>query len=216
MPANLVHLSTQRNSPPKCADRRQALASLGMAAPVSNDPKEAAAAALFSELVRASDYTHESLAGEVGVSAGRVSQWATNRGAVPWDKAEKVARLLGTEPELISPSWGELREHFTESLLVRLTPEIVGASEGAAKKLAGLSPGQRLDLVKHASFIADALRLTLATILRASEDSQGGSIQRNGTSSRLDRSASTGKNAGESPVKADKSRERASRGAKRA
>lgn len=209
---SLGRLSIPVNRLAKCADERSALGSLGMAAPISKDPAEAEAADLFKRLIDASDWTHQSFAAETDVSPGRVSQWATNRGPVPWDKAERVAELLGTEPDLISPAWRRLRTYFMQSLLLRLTPEIVAASEGAAKKLAGLSPRQKLDVVTHAEPIAQAIQLTLRKVLAISEGNARGLISRDGADRRFNRAAGAGKDEGQREAATGEPRKRAAGG----
>ena len=92
-----------------------------MVAPLSTDPDEAQAAALLRRLLQERGFTHQSFAEEVSVSPGRVSQWATNRGGVPPERAAEVARHLQTSPESISVSWRRLRDQFLESQLSRLT-----------------------------------------------------------------------------------------------
>ncbi len=121
-------LSAKGNSRAKCADERRRLASLGMAAPVSKDPEESAAAALFADLLRQSEWTHQSLAEHLGVSPGRVSQWATNRGAIPADRAIEVAEALSTRPELVSPAWGRLKDQFLASQSAGLDAAMLGVA----------------------------------------------------------------------------------------
>lgn len=93
---------------------------------MSDDPEKAQIAALLKNLIRENGYTHQSFAEEIGVSPGLVSQWATNRGMVPAERALTVASLLGTEPEVISPSWKLLRDQFIASQPQRPDFEIMG------------------------------------------------------------------------------------------
>lgn len=211
--ANLAGLSTEYNRVPKCADERQRLASLGMAAPLSADPEAAAAAVLFRQLLEASDYTHETFAAQVEVSPGRVSQWATNRGSVPWDKARVVAGLLGTKPALISPGFRRLRDEFLSSHLSRLDAEIVSASQVVARAEAGLSPSQNLDMGKHADAIASAVRVTLLRAIQLAEGSYDELAQGNGADRRIDRAQSQGQVGGQAQVTGGQPKRRAAGGA---
>lgn len=86
-----------------------------MAAPISDDPEKAKTAALIKQLLRERGYTHQSFAEAIGVSPGLVSQWATNRGAVPAERALEVATLLHVAPEAVSPSWKALKAQFQAS-----------------------------------------------------------------------------------------------------
>lgn len=86
-----------------------------MAAPVSEDPEELRIADQLKALLRERGYTHDSFAAEAGVSAGRVSQWATNRGGVPPERASRVAQLLGVGPADVSLGWRRLRDEFAAS-----------------------------------------------------------------------------------------------------
>lgn len=89
-----------------------------MAAPVSDDPDKALVAARLKQLLRDRGYTHQSFAAELEVSPGLVSQWATNRGAVPPERALAVGNLLGVPPEEISPTWRVLRDQFLSSQIM--------------------------------------------------------------------------------------------------
>lgn len=169
MRSNLARLSVSVNRFAKCADGRHALASLGMVAPVSDDPQEAEAAALFSRLVKDSEWTHETLADKVGVSPGRVSQWATNRGAIPAERALAVANALGTEPELISVSWRKLRNEFVQSQLGRLTPAIVAHAVRMVRKATGIVEGKSINVEDDLELFAQSLRLAIAQDIEASE-----------------------------------------------
>ncbi|KRG65190.1 hypothetical protein ABB26_05135 [Stenotrophomonas humi] len=99
-----------------------------MVAPVSPDPEKAQISELLKKLIRERGYTHQSFSDAIGVSPGLVSQWATNRGAVPAERAMKVATLLGTKPEIISPIWRELREQFVASQPLRLDAATITAA----------------------------------------------------------------------------------------
>lgn len=99
-----------------------------MAAPVSDDPEKAKIAALLKQLLRERGYTHQSFAEAIGVSPGLVSQWATNRGAVPAERAMEVAALLHVEPDAISPSWKALKSQFLASQPQRLDAAIILAA----------------------------------------------------------------------------------------
>lgn len=105
-----------------------------MAAPISDDPEKAKIAALLKQLLRERGYTHQSFAEVIGVSPGLVSQWATNRGAVPAERAMEVATLLHVEPEAISPSWRALKTQFFESQLQRLDFEIMARTVVVLRK----------------------------------------------------------------------------------
>lgn len=194
---NLVYLSMAVNSSPKCADERQRIASLSMAAPVSVDPAEADAAALFKRLIDASDWTHESFAAEVEVSPGRVSQWATNRGPIPAERAIQVASLLGTQPELISPEWRRLLGQFLQSQTARLDGEMLDAIFMVAKKFAGLTGAQRLDPKRHAGPFADALRLTMRQAFGLPKETKNEPVRGNGADRRFNSAASQRQNDGE-------------------
>lgn len=116
------------NRNPKCADERSTIGFMPMASPLSKDQEKAQIAALLKSLIREKGYTHQSFAEEIGVSPGLVSQWATNRGTVPAERALTVASLLGTQPELISPSWRLLRNQFIKSQSRRLDSSIILAA----------------------------------------------------------------------------------------
>lgn len=169
MPVNLACLSVPVNRFTKCADGRHALAFLGMVAPISDDALEAEAAALFSRLIKDSEWTHETLADKVGVSPGRVSQWATNRGAIPAERALAVAQALGTQPELISVSWRNLRNEFVQSQLGRLTPAIVAHAVRMVRKATGIVEGKSINVEDDLELFAQSLRLAIAQDIEASE-----------------------------------------------
>jgi DNA-binding transcriptional regulator YdaS (Cro superfamily) len=114
-----------------------------MPAPLSANPEDAAAAALFSRLLRTGGWTHEKFAAEIGVSAGRVSQWATNRGAIPPERAVAVARLLGSSPALLSPVWGRLRDEWAASQPERQTEENMAQGLELLNLLADARPEDR-------------------------------------------------------------------------
>lgn len=99
-----------------------------MAAPISDDPEKAKTAALIKQLLRERGYTHQSFAEAIGVSPGLVSQWATNRGAVPAERALEVATLLHVAPEAVSPSWKALKAQFLASQPQRLDAAIILAA----------------------------------------------------------------------------------------
>ena len=139
----LGSLSVGVNSLPKCADGRHVLASLRMPAPVSTSPDDAAASALFSKLLKMHGWTHERFAAEIGVSAGRVSQWATNRGAIPPERAVAVAKLLGSSPDLLSPTWGRLRDEWVASQPERQTEENMAQGLELLNLLADARPEDR-------------------------------------------------------------------------
>lgn len=162
MSPNLAYLRLKDNRFSKCADERLALASLGMAASVSKDPAEAEAAALFKRLLDASDWTHETLADKVGVSPGRVSQWATNRGPIPPERAVPTATALGTRPELISVGWRHLRNEFVASHLGRLTEATIARAVIVAKQALAETGVARLNIERDPEIFAQALRAVIA------------------------------------------------------
>ena len=209
---SLGGLSNKRNSLTKCADERQSIAFLGMAAPVSEDSEATSASALFKRLIDESDWTHESFAAAVDVSPGRVSQWATNRGSVPWDKARLVAEKLGTKPALISPGFRRLRDEFLSSHLQRLDAEIISASQVVARQVAELAPGQRLSLDRHGDAIAEGIRLTLRRAIELSEGGYDESTQGDGADRRIDRAARKGEVSRQSAPAAAVARKRAAGG----
>lgn len=194
---------------PKCADQRQGIAFLSMAAPVSTDLAEADAAATFKRLIDGSEWTHESFAAEVDVSPSRVSQWATNRGPIPAGRAVQVAKLLGTQPELISPEWRRLLGQFLQSQSARLDGEMLRATFMVAKKFAGLTATQRLDPVRHAEQFSDALRLTMRQAFGLPEESKDELVRRDGEDRRFDSAAGKRKDGGEISAEATNPRKRA-------
>lgn len=183
MPSNLGQLSLIGNSLTKCADERHPLASLGMVAPVSKDPAEIVASALFKRLIDQSEWTHETFAAEVEVSPGRVSQWATNRGAIPAERAVIVAQKLGTLPERISPSWRALRDQFLASQFQRLTPETIERAILVAKQALQASGVVRPNVEKDPALFAQSLRAVVAEQL-ATEGSDDESTRGNGQAGR--------------------------------
>ena len=106
-----------------------------MAAHVSNDPEESQVAELLKQRIKDCGYTHESFAEVAGVSPSRVSQWVTNRGGVPAERAFVVARHLGLTPEAVSMSWRTLRDQFWISQVGKLDrgtgPTVRGAGKGS-------------------------------------------------------------------------------------
>lgn len=199
------------NSLTKCADERSGIAFLGMAAPISDDNEAMTASALFRRLIEDSEFTHESFAAAVEVSPGRVSQWATNRGSVPWDKARLVAERLNTKPALISPGFRRLRDEFLASHLERLDAEIISASQGVARQVAELSPSQKLSLDRHGEAIASGIRLTLRKAIEMREGGYDESAQGDGADSRIDRAPRKSENARKPAAAASNARKRAAR-----
>lgn len=185
-------LSAKGNRLPKCADERQGLASLGMTAAVSDRPEETSASALFRELLAQSEWTHETLAAEVEVSPGRVSQWATNRGSIPWDKARLVAAKLNTKPALISPGFRRLRDEFLASHVERLDASIIELAIPTARKFAKLSPNQKLSLDRDAEAIAQAIGIALQVAIEEAEGAYDESTQAHGADRRIDHAARKG------------------------
>lgn len=189
---SLGRLSAKGNRLPKCADERQGLASLGMTAAVSDRPEETRASALFRELLAQSEWTHETLAAEVEVSPGRVSQWATNRGSIPWDKARLVAEKLNTKPALISPGFRRLRDEFLASHVERLDASIIELAIPTARKFAKLSPNQKLSLDRDAEAIAQAIGIALQVAIEEAEGAYDESTQAHGADRRIDHAARKG------------------------
>lgn len=207
--ASLGRLSAKGNRLPKCADGRRTLASLGMAAPVSDRPEETRASALFRELLANSDWTHETLAAEVEVSPGRVSQWATNRGSVPWDKARLVAAKLNTKPALISPGFRRLRDEFLASHVERLDASIIDLAIPTARKFAKLSPNQKLSLERDAAAIAEAIGIALQVAIEEAEGAYDESTQAHGADRRVDHVARKGESRREAEAPPRVARKRA-------
>jgi len=134
-----------------------------MVAPVSEDPEKALVAARLKQLLRDRGYTHQSFAAELEVSPGLVSQWATNRGTVPPDRAVAVAALLGVLPQEISPTWRLLRDQFEKSQSLQLDASTIRHAITLAKKAMRLGAGEELVIEHDPEVFAQALRAALAT-----------------------------------------------------
>lgn len=160
--ANLARLSTAVNRFSKCTARKESIGFLTMAAPISPDPEKAQTSELLKKLIREKGYTHQSFSEAIGVSPGLVSQWATNRGMVPAERALKVASLLGTEPEIISPSWRELRDQFVASQSVRLDAETIRIAITVAQQSFKLTHGEELVIELDPELFSQALRTAIA------------------------------------------------------
>lgn len=160
--ANLARLSTPVNRFSKCTARKEPIGFLTMVAPISPDPEKAQISELLKKLIREKGYTHQSFSDAIGVSPGLVSQWATNRGMVPAERALKVASLLGTEPEIISPSWRELRDQFVASQPVRLDAETIRIAITVAQQSFKLTHGEELVIELDPELFSQALRTAIA------------------------------------------------------
>lgn len=164
-----------------------------MAAPVSDDPQKAQAAALLKRLLKERGYTHQSFADEIEVSPGLVSQWATNRGGVPAERAVAVASLLGVAPEEISINWRTLRGQFLASQSLGLDAITIGSAITLAKKAFRLGAGEELVIERDPEAFAQALRTAIAMRMRLEEADVVRSGSGDGQAGAIGRSARTKK-----------------------
>lgn len=70
-----------------------------------NLSKEALA---LASAMAAKGMTNAQVADYMDVSPGFVSQWLTDNRKVPWEKAERLAALLGVQPKQISAKYAQL------------------------------------------------------------------------------------------------------------
>lgn len=75
-------------------------------------PKTEEAAVLASAFKASGAPKMGHVADELGVTPGQISQWVSGHRPVPWDKAAKLADLLGISPEQISIAYRAAAEHF--------------------------------------------------------------------------------------------------------
>lgn len=176
-----------------------------MVAPISDDAEEARIAELVKQLIRDHGYTHDSFANEVGVSAGRVSQWATNRGGVPPERAMVVAKLLKTSPGAISLSWRRLRDEFLPSQWERLDADMIRAAITLAKKSLKLAHGDELVIERDPALFAQALRTAIAADKR--KGGEGGSGSGDGQIGAIGSASSSSKDGSQAEAKPRRKRE---------
>lgn len=91
--------------------------------------EELAACARFAELLEASKFSQETLAPELGVTAGAVGHWARGLLAIPLRRAAEIAAAIGGKPEEICVEWREaVAPYLGESQSLRLDHEMLSAS----------------------------------------------------------------------------------------
>jgi transcriptional regulator with XRE-family HTH domain len=144
-----------------------------MAAPKSQDPENQVAAELIKRLIDASEWTHQTLGEEMGVSPGRVSQWATNRGAVPVERALELAGNLNTLPELISPTWAKLQRQFLLSQLERLTAATILRTVELTRDALARFGKPYSGPAKDPELFAEMLRLAILETAESSDGERG-------------------------------------------
>lgn len=89
------------------------------------DPAEIAASVEFKRALQRSEHTQPMLAEVLGVSPGLISQWANKRTAITSEHAEKVAALVGSQPEIISADYARDLARLGSAQTARLDPQMM-------------------------------------------------------------------------------------------
>ncbi len=102
------------------------------------------------------------VAAELEVNPSLISQYCSGHRPVAWDRAERLAEVVGLTPETVSAEYRRVKEHFAGSQLPRLTSEIILSAyrEAVTKyKTTGLSATSFKPLTDpdHAELLALAL-----------------------------------------------------------
>lgn len=144
----------------------------------------------------ASGHTQAAVAERLDVSPGFISQFASGHRPVPWDKAELLAAVIGSEPHLVSAEYARLREHFQVSQPSRLNEAIVLNAIGVARKALGLAIGEKFDVEQAPDLFAQAIRVALAAEMRKEGGAVDGSGSGDGQAGGTDRFARPAKAGG--------------------
>lgn len=140
------------------------------------NPKTDEAAALTAAIT-ASGRGKAAVAEALDVSPGLISQYASGHRPVPWDRAEAIAVLVGTQPESISVEYRRILESFGPSQLQRLTADIIAHAVTLARESLKLGANVLFDVEEHPDVFAQAIRAAIAEIYSGKggsyESSQG-------------------------------------------
>lgn len=82
------------------------------------NPTTPEARVLTEALAARPEVTQAALADAINVSPGFISQFASGHRPVPWNKAERIAELVGVSPASISADYRVVSGHFRASQLL--------------------------------------------------------------------------------------------------
>ncbi|MBD9370091.1 helix-turn-helix transcriptional regulator [Xanthomonas sp. XNM01] len=117
---------------------------------------------MITEAIPASGLNQAALAEALDVTPGFISQFASGRRPVPWDKAAQLSALLGLSPEDISAEYRRISNYFGGSTHGQVTAEIVTAAVALAKESSGQKPKSRFDVESSPDVFAAAINKILA------------------------------------------------------
>lgn len=119
--------------------------------------------AVITQAIPASGLNQAALAEALDVTPGFISQFASGRRPVPWDKAAQLGALLGLSPEDISAEYRRINSYFGGTAHGKVTAGVVTAAIALAKESSGKKSKSRFDVESSPDVFAAAINTILAT-----------------------------------------------------